>query len=278
MLLVAVILPGAADAQDRAADYLHWAYASFFGTGWYKISDEQDAFIFRAEPRWSVGHASLDDAGTREVEYTLRVPVTIGLARLDFDDIGGILDSENFTTASVGFKFDADIPITDRLSLRPISEIGYATILDDSRHAVTWRAALKSRYSFEASKFDWALIAEAGTVGDDPGHGRSNDFAYLWLGAEFGHPTRWSGRKGAPLKFFWHLAYVDFIDEVVVRAGDEELDSVANYWQIAASFGREGEPIQIWRLKFDRLGLGYNYSSTGRLRGIKIIFRSLYDL
>jgi hypothetical protein len=42
--------------------------------------------------------------------------------------------------------------------------------------------------------------------------------------------------------------------------------------------GKREEPVSIWFMKFDRLGRAYKYSDTGRLRGITLAFRSLYDL
>ena len=42
--------------------------------------------------------------------------------------------------------------------------------------------------------------------------------------------------------------------------------------------GKRDKPVRMWRLSFDRLGLAYNFSTTGELRGIKFVFRSLYDL
>ena len=77
---------------------------------------------------------------------------------------------------------------------------------------------------------------------------------------------------------YWHLGYTDFLDEIEVQTGVEEFDSVANYWQVGIALGKRDEPVHIWRLNFDRLGLAYNLSTTGELRGIKFVFRSLYDL
>jgi hypothetical protein len=33
----------------------------------------------------------------------------------------------------------------------------------------------------------------------------------------------------------------------------------------------------LWFLSFDRLGLAYDLSPSGELRGIKFVFRSLYE-
>ena len=35
--------------------------------------------------------------------------------------------------------------------------------------------------------------------------------------------------------------------------------------------------MHVWFLKFNRLGLAYDISPSGDLRGIKLVFRSLYE-
>lgn len=278
--VVALALLGVSVAYGQAQPEpdVHWAYASFFGTGWYKVSDTREAFVIRAAPRWTVGEAGIDDEGNRTFDYTLRVPVTLGLARFDFDDIPGIVDPDNVSTLSVGFSADIDIPVTERFSLRPIAEIGYGTVLGESGSAWTWRTELRSRYRFDLGKLDWALLAGVGITGFKPNEGDSDNFSYASLATEIGQPIQWLSTQDRQTMLYWHLGYMDFIDEIEFSSGPSRVDSVANYWQFGLAIGRQNEPIKIWFLKFDRLGLGYKYSDTGRLRGISFVFRSIYDL
>ncbi len=64
--------------------------------------------------------------------------MTLGLAKLEFEDIPGILDPGNLTTASLNFSADADILVTTRLSLRPSAEVGYGRVLGESDYAWTY--------------------------------------------------------------------------------------------------------------------------------------------
>lgn len=277
LLLLAAEARSATAQQELLSDF-NFAYASFFGTGWYKISDEREAFVIRAAPRWEMSEASLDEQGNRAVGYTFRLPFTVGLARLDFDDIPGIVDPDNFSAASIGLAFDADIPVNDRLSVRPGAEIGYATVIDQSQYAWTYRLEVRARYKFEPEALNWALLGSVGLVGDVPNQGSSGNFGFASIAAEFEHETRWSTREGKPLLFYWHVSYTDYLDELTFGAGTPTLESIGNFWQLGASLGRESDAIRIWRLTFDRLGLGYNYSTSGDLRGITLFFRSLYEL
>jgi hypothetical protein len=277
-LLVGGLFAGPASAQEFFEPTIHWAYASFFGTGWYKINDERSGYVLRVTPRWAIGESELHEDGKRDIEYTLRVPLTIGVARLDFEDIPGILDPDNFNTASVNMSLDADIPISRRFSVRPSAELGYATILDESDYAWTYRLDVKTRTQFEAGDLDWAFMFDIGLVGYEPNRGDSDDFTFAAAGLEFGYPIGWFSTDDSQTMIYWHIAYTDFIDEVEFQTGITEFDSVANFWQGGIAFGRRDQPVNIWRLKFDRLGLAYNYSATGDLRGVKFVFRSLYEL
>jgi len=267
-----------AESQDLIKPTTHWAYASYFGTGWYKINDQRSAFILHAAPRWTVGEAGMEENGQREIAYTFRVPLTVGFANLDFSDIPGFLNPDNFTTASIGFSLDADIPITRRLSVRPSAELGYGTVLGESDYAWNYKAEIKGKYTFQSGKLDWAILLDAGFVGYEPNRGFSDDFTFAALGAEFGYPVSWFSSADNQTMLYWHVSFTDFLDEIEVRTGVDEFDSVSNFWQVGAAIGKRDKPVRIWFLSFDRLGLAYKASANSELRGIRFIFRSLYEL
>lgn len=266
-----------AGSQEAPPPTVHWAYASYFGTGWYRIGDEQSAFIASIAPRWTSGNVDwLNDAG-REAVYTVRVPVTVGVARLDLEDVPGILDPDNFSTLSAGLQADVDIPVGARFSVRPSAQLGYGTVLGESDDAWTYRGDLRAKYTFRAGKLDWALIGIAGHVGYDASQGADDGFSYAGLGAEFAYPVRWFTTRDSQTLAYWHLLYVDLPNrlEVSTRAGRSQ--EIASYWQAGLAFGKRDEPIRLGFLSFDRFGLAYEVSPSGELRGIKFVFRSLYE-
>ena len=267
-----------AHAQPEQEPDVQWAYASFFGTGWYKINDQRSAFIVRTAPRWYFGEAGIGDDGKREIGYVLRLPLTLGLNQFDFGDIPGIVDPDNYATASINVGFDVDIPVTERLSLRPNIEAGYGTILGESDYAWVYRGELRSRYRFSPGDIGWTLHGALGYAGHTPKSGSSDDFTYLSIAAELGHATRWRRKGGEQVNLHWQLGYTDFLDGLDFESAESNLTSVGNYWQIAASLAMEERPFRIWRLNFDRLGIGFNFSPSGEHEAIKLIFRSAYEL
>ncbi len=272
------LAPQESRSQELIDPTVHWAYASFFGTGWYKINDERSAFMLRVAPRWSVGEAGIDEDGKREIAYTLRLPITMGITKLDFDDIPGIIDPDNLSTASLNVSVDADIPVTGRFSVRPSAEVGYGQVLGESDSAWTYKGAVQGRYTFQSGKLDWSLLGGLGLVGFEPNEGLSDHFTYLTGGAEFSYPVNWPRSKNDQTMLYWHVSYTGFLDEIEFQTRTGELDFVDNYWQVGMALGKRKEPIRLWFLKFDRLGLAYNFSSSGELRGVKFVFASAYDL
>jgi hypothetical protein len=281
--IVALIALGGAvgaTAQDAPefSPRVNWAYASYFGTGWYKVSDQRSAFIMRAAPRWQFGEAGFDDDGSRRIAYTVRVPLTLGLSRLDFEDVPGLIDPGNLATFSINSSVDADIPVTRRFSIRPSAEIGYGTVIGESDRALTWRAQLRGRYRFDSERVERALLGEVGLSGYDPNEGRSDDFGFVSIGMELGFPVDWFPSDGDQTMLYGHVIYTDFVNELDFGSDIGSLDAVASVWEAGLAIGRRENPIRIWRLNFDRLGLGFKSSPQSDLRGIKFIFRSFYEL
>jgi hypothetical protein len=264
-------------AQEEPVPTVHWAYASYFGTGWYKISDQQSAFIAnfalpltKGETRWFGGKDG-------KAVYSIRVPITLGLNRLDFEELPGILDPENFASVSAGLRADVDVPVTERFSWRPSVQLSYGTIIGESEYAWTYRGDVRARYTFGSGDLDWSLIGGLGLVGYDANRGTNDSFTYAAIGTEFAHPLPWFGSDDGRALLYWHLMYTDFLNRMEVQSRFDQFEEVTNYWQAGVAFGREDKPIKLWFLRFERLGLAYNISPSGELRGIKFVFRSLYD-
>jgi hypothetical protein len=256
---------------------VHWAYASFFGTGWYKISDQQSSFIANFAPRLMSGDTGWPKDTDQKAVYTLRAPFTVGVAQLNFEDVPEILDPENFSTVSVGLHADLDAPVTTRFSVRPSVQLSYGTVIGESDHAWTYRGDVRGRYTFASGQLDWALIAAAGLVGYDANRGTNDSFTYASLGAEFAYPVRWFGSSDSQTLMYWHLLYTDFLNRVEVRNRLDQSEDITNYWQAGFAFGKKDKLMKIWFLRFDRLGLAYDISPSGDLRGIKLVFHSLYE-
>ena len=276
-LVVLLLQATPAMPQDVDPPTVHWAYASYFGTGWYKISDQQSAFIANFAPEWISGPATwLGDWGT-DAAYRVRVPITIGVARLDFEDVPGILDPDNLSTASIGLSADVDVPLSERFSMRPGAHLSYGTVVGGSDYAWTYRGDVRAKYRLGSGKRDWALIGAIGAVGYDGNSGANDSFSYVTIATEFAHSLRHFSTEERKALLYWHVAYTDLLNRIAVQGRQGEFEEITNYWQVGLAFGKRDEDIKLWFLRFERLGLSYDVSPSGDLRGIKFVFRSMYE-
>src|SRR5690606_39930128 len=57
--LTILALPALAAAQEEDLSTIPWAYSTYFGTGWYKVGEDRDAFAIRYAPRKPLREAVL---------------------------------------------------------------------------------------------------------------------------------------------------------------------------------------------------------------------------
>src|SRR5690606_35226549 len=132
-LLGAMLLagfPATAWAQEEEVASIHWAYSTYFGTGWYQVNDERDAFAIRYAPRKPLREASINDDGSRTVGMELRLPITVGLNHFPLDDIAGSVDPANLANISITPGIYFDVPLNERWMLRPFVAAGWGTVLN----------------------------------------------------------------------------------------------------------------------------------------------------
>jgi hypothetical protein len=271
------VAPAVGGAQETTSASVHWAYSSYFGTGWYRVSGDRDVFVVRMTPRWTWQEPSLDGDGTRKLGTYFKAPISVGLDRFDYDDPLGAADLENVSFLSVNPGIDIEIPINDTWTLRPYASIGYGQAIDASDSAWMYWAGVKSRVSFQAGKLNWRLLNMLGFVGYTPNRGPDDVIWPLMAGLEFDYPVGARRTDADPLLLHWHATYTLFGDDLDFVGNPEADGSITDQWEIGAALGRRDSPFRIWFLNFDRLGLGYRTSSNGDLKGVTFVFRSTFD-
>jgi hypothetical protein len=276
-LVVPVLLVTESVAQETTADSIHWAYSSYFGSGWYQVAGDRDVFVIRGTPRWELREANLGADGERTIGIEFRLPITAGLDNFSVDDIPGTIAPENLASLSVTPGIDITVPVSERWTLRPHMAVGWGTALDGSNSAWTYWAGLKSRYTFQHGDLNWALINAITYVGNTPSGGTSDDFWPLMAGLEFDYPLGNRKMDNEQLYLSWHGTYTTFEEDLDQTITDGSTNAITDQWQFGMSLRKKKEPIKIWFLSFERLGLAYRFSSSGDLKGISFVFRSVFD-
>ncbi len=277
VLAATSLVPFLAFAQAPEAQAIHWAYSTWFGTGWYRIGDARDAFAIRYAPKRLIHEAEVSQ-GRQSFAVELRVPLTLGFEHFPLDDLAGSVDPANFASLSVTPAVNVTVPITDKWTLRPFAALGWGTVLNGSGSAWTWWAGVRSRYAAEIGALGWSWLYSVAVVGYSPNDGPSSNFWPVTTGFEFDYPAGSYRLQGEQLYVNWHAAYTWFADDMdLVRIGRED-DEIRDQWQLGIGINKEDTPIELWRLAFDRVGIAYRFSSDGELQGIGLVFNSLFDL
>ena len=254
---------GAETNQDSS---IHWAFASLVGTGWYKMEDGQHAFVLNIPPGQEIRQSDLDSEGLDRVGIYIKYDAAVGLYAID--DIPGIIEPENLSTASFTPGIELEIPVTSRWYLRPFAHLGWGTALDSGNSAWIYYAGIKSRYVFGRGEPRWTLYNSFYWAGYSPDSGPPNDLASLLTGIELGHRLGSSTAPGEALKLYWRLGYTMMNDGPEFLARSYETKSIGDTLEFGVALGRPDHPFRIWFLEFERFGLNYTLNSDGTFKAI----------
>ena len=94
---------------------------------------------------------------------------------------------------------------------------------------------------------------------------------------ESDYPTGNKRRDDESLFMSWHGMYTSFETDLDFVLQDGSTLPITDRWEFGLSFHKKEKPIRIWWLNFDSLGLAYCFSSSGDLKGISFVFRSVFD-
>jgi hypothetical protein len=276
-LIGSACLSAAANAQTADVGSVHWAYSSYFGTGWYEVRDNRDVFVLRVAPQWQLRETELAEDGERTIGIDFKLAITTGLDNFSVVDIPDAVTPDNLASLSVTPGVDFTIPINERWTLRPFAAIGWGALLNESASAWSYWGGIKSHYRFSHGKLDWALVNSIGYVGYAPSDGDSEDFWPIMTGLEFDYPMGKLRLAGEQLFFSWHGMYTSFEDDLDLEAETGLADPISDQWEFGLSVHKESSPIKFGWFSFDRLGLAYRFSSSGDLKGISLVLQSVFD-
>jgi hypothetical protein len=268
-------------AADAPAP-IPWAYSAYFGTGVYEIDDGETSYIFRVAPSWGIRDASLDEQGHRKIGWRLRVPIALGLHDFDTSHLGAAVSLDNVSTATVVPGVEFDIPLTQRWSLRPFAAFGWGGEIGGGDSAWVYWAGVKSKYTFVADGFDWAIVnalTYSGYTDDNGVNGArvSSRVLPLLTAFEFDRPIE-KKIGGEPVHLYWTFGYTDYLANEPLFLGSVVTSvHIDDEWEFGMAFGRGKEPLRLWRLRWDRVGIAYRFSSDHRFRGISLSFSSIFD-
>jgi hypothetical protein len=262
-----------------------WAYSAYFGTGVYEVENDETSYIIRVAPSWQIREASLGERGQRKIGWRIRVPIALGLHDFDTSELGTTLKLKNVSTLTAVPGVEFDIPMTKRWSLRPFAAFGWGTQLDGSSSAWVYWAGVKSKFTFSADGFDWAIVNALTYSGYTTAHDdavtsnvhTSSRVLPLLTAFEFDRPIE-KKIGGEPVHLYWTFGYTDYLaDEPLLLGSVVSTVHIGDEWELGMAFGRGNHSLKLWRFSWNRVGIAYRFSSDRRFEGISLSFSSIFD-
>lgn len=265
-------------AQEQLDETIHWAYSAFFGTGRYELDNGDSTYVLGGRPRRPIREPALSEQGERSAGIELFFPITVGVHDFDPTDIGGTAQVDNVGTLSVVPGAAFEMPLERRWSLKPFAHVGWGTEIDGDASAWIYWGGLKSRAAFSAESFDWMLVNGLTYLGYSSNSGEDGDLLSVLTAFEFERPTRHE-IAGHQVRLHWHVAYTDYLNEfeIVPRLIGGNAVQIDDEWEIGAAFSTGEHRLGIKKLRWDRVGIAYRFSSNGDFDGVGLTFTSMFD-
>lgn len=274
LLLTLASIEAPAAEKQTVFEPVHWAYSSFFGTGWYNVDDARSVFVLRVPIRQTLRTSSITETGEREAGIELMYPLTLGMHQIE--DLGGIIKNDNFATVSFTPGVELEIPINQHWYIRTSAHVGWGTDFKSDESAWIYHAGIKSRYVFPAKKYQWSLLNSLFYAGYSPDGGRSDHLAVAQLGVELLQPLSTMAIHGEPVDLHWSMMYSFLGNEIHFNLPDGSFDPIGDQIEIGLQMSLRNRPFKVWFLEVQRLGLGYQFSPDGELTAITFSMSSWF--
>jgi len=268
-------------AQEIDGDSVHWAYAAFLGTGWYKLDSNRQVYVLRVPPRWYFRDSSIDESGQRQLGIEFHFPLTFGLHKLE--QLDDFIDLDNIGTVSFNPGIEIEYPVSDRWLLRAYGHLGWGKNIESSDNAWIYDGGFKSQFSFQKGQLDWAIINELFLAGYNAKKTGSDALTGMLAGLAFSYPLPFGAGTKNSLKLDWDISYrwyennpsfPRFLPDQSISQLTRVPVTIEDEWEIGVAIARQTGPIKIWFLDFEHLGLTYRFNTDGSFRAFTINFRS----
>jgi hypothetical protein len=252
-----------ATVQQRAEhpeQLFNWYYASVFGTGYYRIGEEQVG-VLRVPLRYELRPASAERWGIR-----LTLPVTLAVAEFNLDDFNlGKLRAQGL---SVLPGIELEIPLRPDWTLRPFVNLGGGWEFESNHSSTIFSlgaTTLHTRPVGEGSRL--ALGGRLAYAGYSAG-AEASDLVLLSLGGELAVPLGFEvAGRGALVAFqLIGTAYFKELEFLLPSTGTEQ---VSHEVELGVALGVV-RPFEVLGVTFDRVGLAYRQGNNG-LRGVRLV-------
>lgn len=241
------------------------------------MDHNRSVFVLKIPPRQTLREANLDENG-RTIGVSIRYHATLGLHNLDFQDIPGNIETDNFSTISLLPGIEWEIPVSHRWYLRPYLQAGWGTEFGDSFSAWIYSAGIKSRYRLGHSNGHWHLLSGLQFMVYNPSRETSDQVGTAMVGLEARQPLGRAHFRSEPLDLYWHVSYTTVLSDLSFAGHESAIEHIDGDLEFGVSVSRRNEPAVHWGLiRIDRVGMSYSVDPSGGFRSLRLNLTSWFD-
>ena len=237
---------GIVQAADVPANSINYAYASWIGTGYYKI-DDRNIFVLRSPFSYT-----LKEAGSENWGLEMLLPVTVGLNEFihKYSDI-----------ALVSFVPGISLiyPVKENWRLKPFLQVGVGKDFSGGDASWIWGGGIKSLATFPYKKIEFDL-GNSLMLADNSKSGQevSDDGFSMW---EIGLNVRWPvdfkvQNRNTHVNLFF--VYTAFLNKLEFTQDIMDDTKVRRLFKFGIFLGAK-DSFSIWGLGFRGMGIDYTH-------------------
>jgi hypothetical protein len=249
------IMPARAD--DDPGDLTNYSFAVWIGSGVYRVTSADKRFaVLRAPFAYTLRNAQYDKAAFRDkLGFRLLLPALVAIEDETDTDF-------TFGTAAFVPGLEVQIPVNKYWTLKPFGQFGAGKDTAGGDLQYIYGGGARSLVSFPWKKFTFGIGNSIILAEDrDSASNESNGFSMLEAGLDVSHPIGLSFRN-RELDAGIFFVVSRFFNRVDFLEDGGETERVNRLYTIGMTLGTR-EPVSIWKIDFDRVGIDYRWGNAG---------------
>ena len=246
-----------ARAGDDPGDLTNYSFAVWIGSGVYRVTSADKRFaVLRAPFAYTLRNAQYDKAAFRDkLGFRLLLPALVAIEDETETDF-------TFGTAAFVPGLEVQIPVNQYWTLKPFGQFGAGKDTAGGDLQYIYGGGARSLVSFPWKKFKIGIGNSIILAEDrDSASNESNGFSMLEAGLDVSHPIGLSFRNRA-LDAGIFFVVSRFFNRVDFLEDGGETERVNRLYTIGVTLGTR-EPVSIWKIDFDRVGIDYRWGNAG---------------
>ena len=264
LVLLGVIASGGtrpALAGEDPGDLFNYSFAVWLGSGFYKVNDaDKKLAVLRVPARYSLRPMqSGESAPIDRLGFRLLLPAVIAYQEETDTDL-------DFGAFAFVPGLEIEIPVNKYWTLKPFGQMGAGKDTAGGTLQYIYCGGIKSLVSVPWRKFlfgignSWIVAEDK----DSSSHG-TKGFSLFNAGLDIRHPTNLTVfDRQLDISGYFIVNY--FKNAVDILSDDGDTSKLKTLYEVGLTFGIK-EPVDIWLVSFDRVGIDYRWGDEG-LRGI----------